>query len=153
MILGLLVFLAGSAQAIPTPVNPLYNLTRFNGEPVKLGLLNQPGERVLVYVWATWCTSCEEKLVSILPKWKARPGLQILAVNTDRDLEKAKDYAGKRNLALDLVRDDRRTLLKELKAFAVPSWAVYKRTGDGQWALVETAGGFEESRVLAALER
>lgn len=144
----------GQAGAIPTPVNPLYNLTDLQGGPFKTALLEPSAgrdQKVLVYFWATWCSTCEVKLMKTLPEWKAAKGIQVLTVNTDKDNDKVRHYLSKREITLPVAKDESREFLKSLRILSMPSWAVYKVSA-AQWSLIDSAGGFDEDRVLKAIQ-
>jgi thiol-disulfide isomerase/thioredoxin len=145
VVLGL-SFLVAHAQAAQLP-----EFQTLDGRNVQL---RTPAKRLLVYVWATWCTSCRDKLTEILPSWnrvKRAGNFDIITLNTERDLDKVKHYISKNELTLPTFFDQSRTIVREIRAFSVPHWAVYEQMAQAQWRLVDTSGGFDEDRVKRAL--
>ena len=108
----------------------------------------------LVVFWATWCPTCKEKLTTFLPKLNAESKVAVVTINTDSDLDRVKHYLKKEKISLPVFVDSQRKLRKELKAFSVPHWAVYKRKDkESPWALVDTAPAFEVNRVEKAIKQ
>lgn len=112
--------------------------------------------RVLVYVWATWCTTCLDKMTGLLPEWlneAPKGSLDVVLLNTDKDMSRVKHYIAKNEIKLRSYQDQNKALLKQIRALSVPHWAVYEQQKKGDFRLVDTAGGFDEERVKRALQR
>ncbi len=130
---------------------PLTDLTDLDGRPAK-----EMHEKniELVVLWATWCSDCKAKLKGELPMLNRSDDVAVVAVNTETDVERVKHFLSKESISLPVILDPLRTLRKELKAFSVPHWAVYKRaTKSAPWKLIDTAPAFESDRVERALGR
>jgi len=131
------VFLAFSALAVePVPNSTLEQLTTLDGQK-----FSTDKNRLLVYYWASWCTTCVPKLRYELEKMKMPEGGQLITVNTDKDLERAKHFINEQALKLPVMRDDGKALSQPLKAYAVPFWAVLQRDGSAWKVLAAKAGG------------
>jgi thiol-disulfide isomerase/thioredoxin len=82
----------------------------------------------LVYFWATWCPSCRQKFQNgDLAKIDQAKGVELLAVNTDKELERAKNFLAKAKPGFKVVRDDTKALTNALGANVAPFWAVLER--------------------------
>ena len=122
---------------------PLEGLTDLDGNPARL----DHGKRTeLVVFWATWCSTCKEKLKGELPAIEKEGKVAVITINTDRDPARVKHFLEKEGIKLPVLLDPKRKLRSELKAFSVPHWAVYK---DGR--LGDSAPAFERERVERAL--
>lgn len=140
-----LTLLCGLASGLPSTEG----LTDLAGQPVNA---ETSKNLELVVFWATWCPTCKEKLTGLLPKLNADKNISVITINTDKDADRVKHYIEKEKIALPVLWDTARTLRKDLKAFSVPHWAVYRRAEAGQpWNLVDSAPAFEISRVEKAL--
>ncbi len=141
------VFLLAPALSVALPVD---GLTDLDGQGAKL---NHSKNTELVVFWATWCPTCKEKLTGLLPKLNEEKDLAVITINTDKDADRVKHYLQKEGVRLPVLWDPSRALRKELKAFSVPHWAVYKRAGvDKAWSLVDSAPAFEWDRVEKAIK-
>jgi len=129
---------------------PLNGLTDLEGQAAKI---SHSKNTELVVFWATWCPRCKEKLTGLLPKLNEEKDLAVITINTDKEASRVKHYLEKERVTLPVFWDSSRELRKELKAFSVPHWAVYKRAGvDKPWNLVDSAPAFEWDRVEKALK-
>jgi thiol-disulfide isomerase/thioredoxin len=71
----------------------------FNGEPHRLS--DYSGHYVLLDFWATWCVPCLEEL-PVLKKAAElyqKRGLQILGMNSDEKMEKARNFLEKNQVS------------------------------------------------------
>lgn len=135
--------------ASPLVALPLEGLTDVAGTSPKV---DHAKNTELVVFWATWCSTCKEKLTGDLPKLNTRADVAVITVNTDSDVERVKHYITKENITLPVLMDSSRNLRKSLKVFSVPHWAVYKRDVKGKpWNLVDSAPAFEWERIEKAL--
>jgi thiol-disulfide isomerase/thioredoxin len=79
----------GQGQPLPDLVG-----TTLDGQPVRVADLRQPGRRLLVNVWATWCGPClrEMREIEHLRPGLESAGIDVLGLNVDTDAEA--DLAG-----------------------------------------------------------
>lgn len=106
----------------------------------------------LVVFWATWCPDCKSKITDELPKLQSSKDINVVLINTEKEVERVKQYLEKQNIKLTVFMDPEKKLRKELKVFAVPAWAVYKRENKKKpWSLVESDGAFDNEKVNKAL--
>ncbi|MGE4131318.1 MAG: TlpA family protein disulfide reductase [Bdellovibrionales bacterium] len=106
-------------------------------------------QRMLVYYWATWCVNCLPKLRTELPAMAIPEGGEIVTVNTDKDIDRAKHFVDEESLKLTVLRDEGKQLSTPLKAHAVPFWAVLEREGDHWKVLHARSGGTAEDMRAA----
>lgn len=130
---------------------PLQDLVDLKGQPAKISH-TKPKE--LVIFWATWCRDCRKKLIDELPAQANDPDVQVLTVNTEKDLERVQDFVRKEKLVFPVFSDPTKNLRRSLKVFSVPAWAVYERADAEQQQslkLVATGSAFEVEKINQAL--
>lgn len=133
--------LTGFASIIP-------NLKTLDGQDVQV---NSQKDTLFVYVWATWCQTCEEKLSDFLPKLNQKKNIEVITINTDRNTDKVQTYVRNHNIKLKVFQDSEKLYRKKFKAFSVPHWAVFKKKR-GNWVMVSNEGGFDFSKITKALK-
>lgn len=126
---------------------PLDQLTRIDGSQ-----FSTDKDRLLLYFWATWCVNCMPKLRSDLPTMKVPDNGQIITINTDKELSRARHFIAEEALQLPVMRDENKSLAGALKAYAVPFWAVVQREG-ATWKVVTAKSGGSAEEMKAALWR
>ena len=73
-----------------------------------------------VNFFASWCKSCKHELPLIADAYNN--GLtHIIAINADKDNQKAKDFVKKLNLPFPVIYDTEQTLISEFKPIGFPS--------------------------------
>lgn len=133
------------AQAETVSLNDLTSLFAVKNEV-------RPEGRVLLYFWASWCSDCKEKLKQLPALQKEFPGIQVLTVNGDRDAEKGRAFAESESVALPVYRDESKNLVKVLKLFGVPAWALLEKEAAG-WAVRKSSVGVDLGEVRQELGR
>lgn len=106
----------------------------------------------LVYFWAEWCPDCKEKLGGDLGKLDSSPEVDVITINTDRDVNRAEHYMARENLKLPVYTDPQKAFRKPLKVFSVPHWAVMSQQADGSWKVVDTQSGSDFEKLQKALK-
>lgn len=130
---------------------PLADLVDLSG---KAAALAHTKPKELVIFWATWCPDCKKKLIDELPAKANDPDVQVITVNTEKDLNRVKKFVTEEKIAFPVFSDPQKTLRRSLEVFSVPSWAVYERAApDAKEALKLVAKGsaFEIEKINAAL--
>lgn len=103
-------------------------------------------DKVLLYFWASWCPDCREKLAGPLRELaKKNTHVSVITVNTDRNIEKGKEYAQESGLPLPVYRDEDKVFIKHLRLFAVPAWAVLEKRGE--WKVVGASTGSDLQKI------
>jgi thiol-disulfide isomerase/thioredoxin len=132
-----LIFVSRIAFCLPVQTQ----LIDMQEKPVAI----KPAKKELVLFWASWCIECIDHLKNVIPEMSAK--YPIYSINVDANIKRAKQCIEEEKIKLPIYRERSKYLQKELKAFAVPVWAVY----DGE-KLIDTASGFNQSRIEKALK-
>lgn len=98
-------------------------------------------EYSLLYLWASWCPDCREKLKGELQEFVDRKEINLFALNVDRDKKRALDFLQGLKAPLPSFVDENRKLVPALKLFSVPSWALTRRSVDGKVSVIHTGAG------------
>lgn len=107
----------------------------------------------LVYLWASWCPDCREKLRGDIPKIASEyKNIDVITVNKDRSAEKAKGFITETKLSLPVLRDEGNHFSKQQKLFAVPSWVVVKKSEAG-WTVIDKQAGSDLEKIKLALSK
>ncbi len=114
-------------------------------------LLRADKDKLLVVLWATWCPDCKSKLKGELKALASDPEIQVLAVNTEKNLKRVRAFIEKEKISVPVAYDTGRDLRKSLELFAVPSWAVLQKGAEGSLELIDKGSAFEAAKINAAL--
>ena len=101
----------------------------------------------LIYLWASWCPDCREKMKGALTEFSKRLGADLFLVNVERDSKRGKDFLASLAINLESYADPEKLLVKELKLFSVPSWAIVKKQNDGRYEVAATGAGSDLSTI------
>ncbi len=95
-------------------------------------LNNWQGKVVMMDFWASWCKPCEKSMpwLAYLQTTYGDDGLQVVAVNLDKDWQDAVKMAAELPSGVILVHDPRGILADERNLQGMPSAYLYDRTGD-----------------------
>ena len=107
----------------------------------------------LVVFWATWCSTCKAKLQKDLPELVKKGQVEVITVNVDEDVERARHEIDDLKVTLPVLRDPNKVLRKKLGVRVIPHWAVYRRENKTDWKLVASAPAFEWADVQKALSQ
>lgn len=142
LFLVLMVFISSQLHAAVQVTESDFSKSHITG-----AALAADSEQRLVYFWASWCPDCRGKLRGDLVKFvKERPGLELVTVNLDRDFKKGKRFLDEEKLKFSVIRDDDKIFRKRFDVYAVPGWALLKKTG-ANWELVESATGSDMEKI------
>ncbi len=144
--LGLVTVVIGNSNLCAAG---LEDLRKADGSALNL---ESPKNKVFVLFWASWCTTCKEKLATTLPALDQSPEVAVLTVNADKEIKRAEHYIAKNKVLLPVYFDPDKKIRSELKIFSVPHWAVYSRTHtQAAWKLEAAAPAFETESINQAL--
>ena len=88
LVLICLIFGLSFGHAATLSSADMAKLTKLDGTAFKTDK-----DKVLLYFWATWCPDCKEKLAKEFPKLQLPPQVELVTVNTDKDIDRTKHLA------------------------------------------------------------
>jgi thiol-disulfide isomerase/thioredoxin len=138
-----------SAQTREAVLSQAWTLS---GEPAAFKA--QPGQLVLVKLWASWCGPCREDLLYAQDVVRSSGGrLVLLALNVDRELEVARDAARRWQLEAVVLWDRDQAALRQLRPQGLPAAALFDDSGALRWRGVGADAGAHGAlrAALAAL--
>jgi len=122
----LLALAASAALAAPAPAPTLRKAPDFTAPRLdSAGSFTLSGHRGVPMVldfWATWCAPCWRALDAAerLQASYESKGLQVLGVNIDEDVEKAREFAARRAPTLAMVADPKGHVADMFDVHAMP---------------------------------
>lgn len=124
----MIVLLASAAALTGAAPGPDFDVAEYSGQVV------------LVDFWASWCKPCKESMpwLSQLQRTHGADGLQVIAVNMDRELDAAAQMLAELDEGIVVVHDPEGKLAQAYELEGMPSSFVYDRSGE----LVATHVGF-----------
>ncbi|WP_085783557.1 TlpA family protein disulfide reductase [Candidatus Nucleicultrix amoebiphila] len=133
---GVFLFYSLPASATPNFTLPLLN------QSGHISLSDYRGKVVLIDIWASWCGPCRVSfpLYDQLYKELKSKGFVILAINTDTDLNKAKEFLKATGVSYPILSDPDAQVVSQFN----PSTMPYALLLDRQGNIVSTHGGFYE---------
>ena len=111
----------------------------------EVDMTGYPNKVVYLDFWASWCVPCRQSfpwLNEMQAKYRDK-GLVIIAVNLDRDVNKAKQFIQRFPADFLLYSDPKGLLAQKYKITAMPS--SYLFSGEGE--LIDKHLGFKKSEV------
>ena len=123
-LLACLLLLASTGQAAPKPEPrkaPDFTAPRLDVDG-SFTLSGHAGVPMVLDFWATWCAPCWRALGAAerLQANYAVKGLQVLGVNIDEDVAKAKEFAARRAPTLAMVSDAHGHVADKFDVHAMP---------------------------------
>ncbi len=114
-------------------------------------VLNSSKGKLLVVLWATWCPDCKAKLKGDLKNLASNPKIDILALNTEKNIKRVQEFIKEESITLPIAYDKQNSFRKELELFTVPAWAVFNQKSDGSLELVDKGSPFDTKQINTAL--
>ena len=108
------------------------------------------GKVVYIDFWASWCAPCRKSfpwMQSLYEKYHEN-GLEVIAINVDRDRESADKFLNENETSFTVIFDSAWKLAKQYGLEAMPSSYIYDRDGN----LVSQHQGFREEKVGDVVE-
>lgn len=127
----LALLLAPSAQALePGDKAPQFSARSLDGTQT-LSMSKYRGKVVYLDFWASWCGPCLKSLPMMeeMRKEFAASGLQVVAVNVDKDLGKAKKFVQKHGIGYPSAQDPEGRLPGTFEVGTMPTSFVIDRNG------------------------
>jgi cytochrome c biogenesis protein CcmG, thiol:disulfide interchange protein DsbE len=109
-----------------------FALPTLNDEAVQFSTLK--GKVVYLDFWASWCAPCRKTFpwMNEMHRKYAAQGLQIVAINVDKNRADAEDFLKKIPAEFEIVLDPKRTTTKLYKVKGVPTAFIIDREGNIQ---------------------
>ncbi|HKP04694.1 MAG TPA: TlpA disulfide reductase family protein [Chthoniobacterales bacterium] len=110
---------------------PDFSLPDTNGQMVKFSDVSRQNRMVLITFWASWCTPCRMEMPELekLYASKKAEGFSVLAINVDKQREKADSYLRSRPAAFPVLIDRDSSVFKQLGAEALPTTILVGQDG------------------------
>jgi cytochrome c biogenesis protein CcmG/thiol:disulfide interchange protein DsbE len=130
---------------------PDFILTTFNGEDYQLSELR--GKVVVVNLWASWCTPCEQEAAELQAAWEHYKGsgevIFLGAAYSDTDVEAAK-YMEMFGITYPSGHDLGTKLYRTFNASGVPETYIIDRNGKLTYAKIGPFNSLEE--IILAID-
>ncbi len=108
---------------------PDFSIKDLSGRTVSLSSFE--GRPILLNVWATWCPYCRKErphLKSLYKEYKSK-GLVIIAVSTDKSVEKVRRYLKKIPMDFIILMDQDSIVARSYGVYALPTSFLIDRKG------------------------
>ena len=137
--LALLLAFLNPSLANAQPTAPGFSLS---GDSGQVTLSDYRGKVVYLDFWASWCPPCRASFpwMNDLQKKYEKKGLEIIAVNLDKDRSSIKDFIAATQPQFTIAYDPEGTLAERYEVMGMPSSYLIDRNGK----LHSTHIGFRE---------
>ena len=137
---------------LPGASAPVVRLVSADGKPFSFASFK--GKYIYIDFWATWCGPCIKEIPSLVALEKEYHGKDITFVSVsfdkDADLQKWKDFIGKRSMGDVQLRADKKSnelISKTWNISTIPRFAILDREGK----VVDANAPFPSSREIRPL--
>jgi len=148
---------ARAAEQGLTPKEQAPDFTLRSNHNANLRLADMRGEVVMINFWATWCGPCRQEMPLLEKLYtKYQPaGFKILAINIEKDSEKADKFIEDIGISYPVLYDSESTVSKLYDVEAMPSTMFIDREGNFRYLHKGYKPGDEESykKVIQQLIR
>jgi peroxiredoxin len=110
---------------------PDFSLPDANGQMVKLSEVSRNNHIVMINFWASWCVPCRMEMPDFEKLYGAQKtkGFTILAINEDKEREKADAYLKSKPVTFPILIDADGTIAKRFGIEALPTTILVGRDG------------------------
>ena len=110
---------------------PDFTLPDANGQLVKFSDVSRQNKVVLINFWASWCTPCRMEMPEFEQLYanKKGEGFALLAINVDKEREKADAYLKSKPVSFPVLIDKDGALSKQLGVEALPTTILVGQDG------------------------
>jgi peroxiredoxin len=109
-------------------------LKDMEGKSKNMADYSKSGKITIISFWATWCSPCKKELNNmheLYDDWKAKYGLQIVAVCTDntRNTQKVKPYVDGQGWEFDIIMDVNQDFQRAMNIVQIPHTFLLDQNG------------------------
>ena len=110
---------------------PDFTLPDAGGQMVKFSDVSRQNKLVMINFWASWCTPCRVEIPQFERIYAERKsqGFALLAINEDREREKADAYLKSKPVSFPVLMDNEGAVSKELGVKALPTTILVGQDG------------------------
>lgn len=125
-------FAASAQKEVQTMPNMV--LKDMHGKSKNMADYSKSGKITVISFWATWCSPCKKELNNmheLYDDWKAKYGLEIVAVCTDntRNTQKVKPYVDGQGWEYDIIMDVNQDLQRAMNIVQIPHTFLLDQNG------------------------
>ncbi|MCB9092018.1 MAG: TlpA family protein disulfide reductase [Halobacteriovoraceae bacterium] len=109
-------------------------------------------KKQFVMFWATWCGTCKYKIKNVLPEMNKKENLNVITVNIDKNIKRAKHYIDKYAINMPVYLDQSKEIINALQVNTSPFWAVYEFDSKANdWKLIHAEKAFKKENINKVL--
>ena len=110
---------------------PDFELPDAGGQMVKFSEVSRQNKLVMINFWASWCTPCRIEMPQFEQIYAAKKGqgFALLAVNEDREREKADAYLKSKPVSFPVLMDTDGVVSKQFGVKALPTTILVGQDG------------------------
>jgi peroxiredoxin len=149
LIVGLALLAGCGEQRSQARLAPDFSLPLMDGAG-SASIAEHRGKVVYLTFWASWCIPCRQEMPYLAQLWERHreQGFEVLAVNVDEDVQKARDFAEEYKIAFPVLLDTDRAVSSTYRVPGFPTHYVIDRGGHIRFSGL----GFDLNDVRAVSE-